>query len=57
MRSALTLIAAISATSTVPQALALPLDIESDIEAATVVSLLDDKRADSEAVLYEISLS
>jgi hypothetical protein len=55
MRSALTLIAAISATSTVPQALALPLDIEGDIEAATVVSLLDDERADSEAVLYEIS--
>lgn len=56
MRSALTLIAAISATSTVPHALALPLDFESDIEAATIVSLLDDERADSEAFLYEISL-
>lgn len=56
MRSALLCSAAIFTATSSPQAFALPLDIESDIEAATVVSLLDDKRADSEAVLYEISL-
>lgn len=56
MRSALLLSAAIFVAALMPQAFALPLDIESDFEAATVVSLLDDKRADSEAVLYEISL-
>ena len=56
MRSALLCSTAIFVAASLPQAFALPLDIESDLEAATVVSLLDDNRADSEAVLYEVSL-
>ncbi|WP_290752084.1 porin [Henriciella sp.] len=37
-------------------AAALPLDIESEIEAATVIGLLDEDASDAEDILYEITL-